>query len=749
MQRWRDPYHGIAPLSDIIEYLVAHGAYVEAARIATERGELRRAIALYERVWRFVDALPLALALGDRGAGRAPGAGRQPAARAPPRSPTAPRARRRAGRGRRGVRRPRPPLRGGRAPPSARGDWPRAAALYRRASAPLDEARARVRAGELREAGLLYERLVAQGSSDEAAAARLALGRLLGRLGRHEEAARHLQAAGAHARAADRRAARAVRAAAGARASAAPPPRWWSGCARTSRRCRARPRSSSRSRRPRRRPPRATACCRRSAAPAPRPPSRAGSRSAGCWAAAPPAASTRRSTRCWAARSRSSCCSSAARPADPERQAYLRFAREAEAAGPPAPPEHRRAARRAAGVGPVRVRADGRAARWPTGSRPPGRCRPPRAGGWRWICWRRWARRTSAASSTATSSPPTSSSTPPATRSSATSAARTSPTSARRRPGGFLGTLAYMSPEQISGAPIGAAADLYALGVTLFEALTGRPPFLGPDLVGAAPGRGAAAADRRCAPRSAPAHDQTLLRALAKAPADRFGSAARWRRPSRPGRSRRRAAAAAAPRRDPRDARPRRERGREPPAAAGQRRGARALAHARARLVVRRDTRTARNVLIEERAQPLDEAALDRLRNIAAAGGPLVQRVLRLSDDRRAIWYEAIAGSAVPLAIGSTARRNGAPALAPRSRRCPPAPRARVARTPARPGRAGRARARRRRSVREQLGHEQRRRARHRRAEHDADADARARGRRCCARWPGLDMKPSPPPRRE
>ena len=115
--------------------------------------------------------------------------------RAPPRSPTAPPAPDElgavadafAGRGRffeAGARR-----RAG-AP-----DWPRAAALYRRAGAPIDEARARVRAGELREAGLLYERLVAQGSSDEAAAARLALGRLLSRLGRHEEAARHLQVA--------------------------------------------------------------------------------------------------------------------------------------------------------------------------------------------------------------------------------------------------------------------------------------------------------------------------------------------------------------------------------------------------------------------------------------------------------------------------------------------------------------------------------------------------------------------------
>jgi len=49
--------------------------------------------------------------------------------------------------------------------------------------------------------------------------------------------------------------------------------------------------------------------------------------------------------------------------------------------------------------------------------------------------------------------------------------------------GGLIGTLAYMSPEQITGAPISIAADLYVLGVTLFEALTGRLPFLGPDFV--------------------------------------------------------------------------------------------------------------------------------------------------------------------------------------------------------------------------------------------------------------------------
>src|SRR3954451_6910553 len=50
---------------DVIEYLVAHGAYVEAARICVERGDLGRAIQLYERVWRSADALPLAERLGD------------------------------------------------------------------------------------------------------------------------------------------------------------------------------------------------------------------------------------------------------------------------------------------------------------------------------------------------------------------------------------------------------------------------------------------------------------------------------------------------------------------------------------------------------------------------------------------------------------------------------------------------------------------------------------------------------------
>lgn len=88
--------------------------------------------------------------------------------------------------------------------------------------------------------------------------------------------------------------------------------------------------------------------------------------------------------------------------------------------------------------------------------------------------------------------------------------------------GGLIGTLAYMSPEQMTGASIGPKADQYSLAVTLFQCLTGRLPFQGPDFIaehlGHAPPK-PSEINKALLP-----WDKPLLRALSKSPADRFES---------------------------------------------------------------------------------------------------------------------------------------------------------------------------------------------------------------------------------
>jgi serine/threonine protein kinase len=98
------------------------------------------------------------------------------------------------------------------------------------------------------------------------------------------------------------------------------------------------------------------------------------------------------------------------------------------------------------------------------------------------------------------------------------------------RPGQALGSLDYMSPEQIRGEDVSPATDIYSLGCVMYEVLTGTPPFGGrpsmrvlfahlqeapPDLT----------VDRR---DITPPVARAISRALEKEPEDRPSSAAEY-----------------------------------------------------------------------------------------------------------------------------------------------------------------------------------------------------------------------------
>jgi serine/threonine protein kinase len=55
-------------------------------------------------------------------------------------------------------------------------------------------------------------------------------------------------------------------------------------------------------------------------------------------------------------------------------------------------------------------------------------------------------------------------------------------TSTMTGPGKTIGTLSYMSPEQVMGSTVDHRADLFALGVILYELLTGKKPFAGDNM---------------------------------------------------------------------------------------------------------------------------------------------------------------------------------------------------------------------------------------------------------------------------
>jgi len=98
----------------------------------------------------------------------------------------------------------------------------------------------------------------------------------------------------------------------------------------------------------------------------------------------------------------------------------------------------------------------------------------------------------------------------------------------RTRTGIVLGTPAFMSPEQLEGKNVNGHTDLFALGVSLYQLLTGQLPFRGASMTNlmfviANEPHQSVTSLRSELPKWL---DEVVDRALAKSPADRFESAA-------------------------------------------------------------------------------------------------------------------------------------------------------------------------------------------------------------------------------
>jgi serine/threonine protein kinase, bacterial len=88
----------------------------------------------------------------------------------------------------------------------------------------------------------------------------------------------------------------------------------------------------------------------------------------------------------------------------------------------------------------------------------------------------------------------------------------------------FIGTVAYASPEQLTGGAVDGRSDVYSLGVVIFELATGRLPFEGGDamaVVAAHLNRPAPLPSTVCTGLP-PWFDVAVSRALAKDPQDRW-----------------------------------------------------------------------------------------------------------------------------------------------------------------------------------------------------------------------------------
>jgi serine/threonine protein kinase len=98
---------------------------------------------------------------------------------------------------------------------------------------------------------------------------------------------------------------------------------------------------------------------------------------------------------------------------------------------------------------------------------------------------------------------------------------------ATRTKGTMVGTLKYMSPEQVHGLPIDARSDLFSAGIVLYQLLTGTRPFDGTgdyEIIQKIVGQDVASPSS-LNPQLPPAIDEVVARVLQKSREDRYPSA--------------------------------------------------------------------------------------------------------------------------------------------------------------------------------------------------------------------------------